>query len=88
MILPGGALTQKETIEKADFTNLTWKLEGVDVSVTLIFISIYFFLFHWNIIINFDEYPDIVIFMPKRTFHEKFCENCEIWCENCGRRKL
>lgn len=32
MILPGGALTQKETIEKADFTNLTWKLEGVNVS--------------------------------------------------------
>ena len=26
-------MTEKETIEKADFTNLTWKLEGVDVSI-------------------------------------------------------
>ncbi|XP_063675455.1 uncharacterized protein LOC134812151 isoform X3 [Bolinopsis microptera] len=35
MILPGGALTQKETIEKADFTNLTWKLEGVDITSSM-----------------------------------------------------
>ncbi|KAL5263855.1 hypothetical protein ACHWQZ_G005061 [Mnemiopsis leidyi] len=35
MILPGGALTQKETIEKADFTNLTWKLEGVNITSSM-----------------------------------------------------
>ena len=35
MTLKGGAMAEKETIEKADFTNLTWKLEGVDVSLIL-----------------------------------------------------
>ena len=32
-ILPSGALqAHKEIIEKADFTNLTWKLEGVHIT--------------------------------------------------------
>lgn len=32
MILPGGTMAEKETIEKADFTNLAWKLEGVRIT--------------------------------------------------------